>query len=100
MSIKEFKERVDYWANKTGIFPNRVHVHPMTNKWASWSTSGILSFNTDLLAEKKEFCEYVIVHELLHLQIPNHGKLFNALLSTYTQDNKVIKKSRSVCGIK
>ena len=27
--------------------------------------------------------EFVIVHELLHLRVPNHGKLFKSLLSAY-----------------
>ena len=100
MNTSEFKKRVRYWASKTGISPGRIHVQPMTNKWASCSTSGTISFSKDLLEEKKEFCEYVIIHELLHLQVPNHGKLFKALLSAYIQDDKIIKKNRSICGIK
>ena len=31
----------------------------------------------------KELAEYAILHELLHLIAPNHGKAFKALLSVY-----------------
>jgi hypothetical protein len=52
----------------------------MTRKWASCSSKGLLSFTTRLLAEGEPFRESVIVHELLHLRVPNHGKLFKRLM--------------------
>ncbi|NOQ23558.1 MAG: DUF45 domain-containing protein [Candidatus Aegiribacteria sp.] len=36
-----------------------------------------------LSSEEEDFQEYVIVHELLHLRIPNHGILFKNLISVY-----------------
>jgi predicted metal-dependent hydrolase len=53
----------------------------MTTKWASCSTSGRVTFSTELLRAEHDWQEYVIVHELLHLHIPNHGRLFKAMLS-------------------
>jgi Protein of unknown function DUF45 len=35
--------------------------------------------------------QYVIVHELLHLKVPNHGKLFKTLLRAYIPDYEKIK---------
>ena len=55
----------------------------MTAKWASCSLAGRLCFNRDLLRESEAFQEVVIVHELLHLRVPNHGKLFTSLMSAY-----------------
>lgn len=45
-----------------------------------------MTFNEDLLAQNESFQEYVIVHELLHLRVPNHGKLFRSLMSLYLPD--------------
>jgi predicted metal-dependent hydrolase len=39
--------------------------------------------DTDLLSEPISFRTEVIVHELLHLKIPNHGRVFKALLKAY-----------------
>jgi predicted metal-dependent hydrolase len=39
--------------------------------------------DTDLLSEPISFRTEVIVHELLHLKIPNHGRVFKALLKPY-----------------
>ncbi len=52
----------------------------MERKWASCSTSGRITFNSELFDQPYRFQEFVIVHELLHLKIPNHGKLFKSLL--------------------
>jgi len=66
-----------------GINPREVHVRPMTRKWASCSSRGRVTFDADLLKQPPDFRAKAVVHELLHLKIPNHGKLFNALLKSY-----------------
>ena len=71
------------WASKIGVSPKRVQIQRMTKKWASCSTSGRVCLNRDLLVEDIAFQEVVIVHELLHLLIPNHGKLFKSLMKAY-----------------
>ena len=58
----------------------------MTNKWASCSTDGNLNFNKQFLDLDKELGNYVIVHELLHLKVPNHGKLWKSLMIAYLGD--------------
>jgi hypothetical protein len=58
----------------------------MHTKWASCSRSGTLTFSLDLLGESRFFGEHVIVHELLHLMVPNHGQLFRSLLRTYVPE--------------
>ena len=78
-----FKKDVRTWAVRIGVQPKELHVRTMTRKWASCSTSGRVTFSTCLLVEPTDFREYVIVHELLHLQVPNHGKLFKSLLSAF-----------------
>jgi predicted metal-dependent hydrolase len=78
-----FKERVGHWAGKLDVDVVWLAVRPMRNKWASCSTSGRLNFNADLLDLKTELWDYVIVHELLHFAIPNHGKLWKSLMRAH-----------------
>jgi len=80
---EQFKELVCWWAEKINVQPVQIRLQKMSRKWASCSPSGWVCFSTDLLQEKQDFQEYVIVHELLHLQVPNHGKLFKSLLNAY-----------------
>ena len=80
---KAFKDRVRYWAKKFDVDVVWLGVRPMRNKWASCSTSGHLNFNADLLGLKTELWDYVIVHELLHFFVPNHGKLWKSLMRAH-----------------
>ncbi len=78
-----FKAEVRAWAKRIGVEPREVHLRPMRRKWASCSSNDRLTFNTALLGEPASFRREVIVHELLHLQIRSHGKVFKALLKAY-----------------
>ena len=76
LSKEEFKSRVREWALKLDVRVQSITVRPMSNKWASCSTAGKLNFNSELLSFDSDVADYVIVHELLHFFVPNHGKLW------------------------
>ena len=78
-----FKAEVRAWAKRIGVEPKELHVRAMSRKWGSCSTSGRVTFDADLMIQPADFRKEVIVHELLHLKVPNHGKLFRSLLRAY-----------------
>lgn len=80
-----FRAEVEAWARRLGVKPREIHIRPLKRKWASCSSRGRLTFDTDLLRQPADFRREVIVHELLHLKVPNHGRLFKALLKAYLQ---------------
>jgi len=88
----EFKEQVREVAGKMDIQVKTLALRPMKNKWASCSTDGNLNFNKQLLVLDKELGEYVIVHELLHFNVPNHGKLWKSLMTAYLGDYEKTEK--------
>src|SRR5215467_7850810 len=79
----ELKAAVGEWATKIKTSPRQIRIQRMAGKWASCSSNGRVTFNSDLFRQPYRFREFVIVHELLHLKIPNHGKLFRSLLKAY-----------------
>jgi predicted metal-dependent hydrolase len=83
-----FKGEVRAWAERLEVEPAEVRLTGMTRKWASCSTTGRVTFANDLLAQPEEFRREVILHELLHLKVPNHGPLFRALLSAHLSDDR------------
>lgn len=96
--IAEFKACVQEWADRIGVAPRRVQVQKMSRKWASCSPTGAVTFSSDLLNEPRDFGEAVIVHELIHLIAPNHGRLFRGLYGTFMPNWREIVGDRAVCG--
>ena len=88
----EFKARVSQWGEKLGVGIAGLYVRPMRTKWASCSSNGILSFSTDLLEFEPEVWDYVIVHELLHFDVPNHGRLWKSLMTAHLGDYKKLEQ--------
>ena len=78
-----FKGEVASWAERIGVSYKEIHLRPMKNKWGSCSNRGRLTFDTGLLCQPASFRAEIIVHELLHLKVPNHGRVFEALLRSY-----------------
>jgi predicted metal-dependent hydrolase len=68
-----------------------ITIRKMTTKWASCSTAGRLTFDEALLSKSRALQDYVIVHELLHISVPNHGRLWKSLMRAYLGDYEVLE---------
>lgn len=82
---EEFKRDVQEWAERIGVKSKirQIQLRKMKRKWASCSSKGRLTFEPSLLEKTPDFRYKVILHELLHIRYPNHGKMFKLLLGTY-----------------
>lgn len=78
-----FRARVTHWEAIIRITLRQVRLQSMRRKWASSSTRGTVSFSRDLLRRTRRFQDEVIVHELVHLRVPNHGRLFKRMVSSF-----------------
>ena len=85
---EDLKDAVSEWADRIGVEVREVHLRDMRRKWASISTNGRLTLSTDLLNLPEALREFVIVHELVHLLVPNHGRVFKSFMSAYLPDWK------------
>lgn len=82
----DFKNAVLQWACRLEIKVAAIYLRPMKNKWASCSANGHLNFNDELVQLDRKLGEYVIVHELLHFRVPNHGPLWKSYMNAYLPD--------------
>lgn len=82
----DFKLKVQQWAEKLDVQVASISIRPMKNKWASCSSNGHLNFDVSLLDLTPDLQNYVIVHELVHFRVPNHGKLWKAIMMAYLGD--------------
>jgi len=86
LSKEEVLTLVEIWAGHLGVQVERVQLRAMRNKWGSISTAGTLTLASDLLDMPCRLVEYVICHELLHLKVPTHNRLYRLLLSQHIPD--------------
>lgn len=69
------------WEPQIGSKPHRIFVQRMKTKWGSCNASSQnIRLNTDLAKKPPECLEYVLVHEMVHLDEPTHGPRFIALM--------------------
>ena len=88
---EEFKQDVRVWAEKLGVEPEEIDLRKMKKKWGTCSDNRVI-FDISILEEPYDVRLRVILHELLHLRYPNHGKMFTTLLNSYLQEG--IKRYR------
>ena len=80
---QELRRRALAWSVKLRVNPRVIRIQAMRRKWGSCSSAGTITLAADLVEQEERFQDFVIVHELLHLRVPSHGRLFKALLSAY-----------------
>lgn len=71
---------------KMGCQPPAPIFRSMPRRWGSWSRSGRISLNPDLIRAPTRCIDYVITHELIHLIHPNHSADFYEMLETIMPD--------------
>lgn len=83
---------MQYFAERLDVKVRALALRRMSTKWASCSTNGNLNFNAELLDLDRKIGDYVIVHELLHFSVPNHGKLWKSLMRAHLGDYEGLEK--------
>ncbi len=92
ISREQIIQMVNVWASQMGLQPKRISFRDMTRKWGSCSSRENITLSTRLTWVAPHLAEYVVVHELVHLRVFNHGKDFKAMMSQYIPDWQVREK--------
>lgn len=91
---KEVERYLSKWENITGLHCTSWQSKYMTTRWGTCNTAtGKIWLNLQLAKKPTECLEYVILHELAHLKVKNHGPEFVAVLDQYMPYWREIKKS-------
>ena len=71
----------DLWCARLGEGGVTWRVRALKSLWGSCHIRRRhILYNADLARAPNELLEYVVVHELTHLKVPNHGPRFRALM--------------------
>ncbi len=91
---EKIAELLPEWERRTGLYCREWRIKKMKTRWGTCNTAAKRIWFSLMLSEKRTECiEYVILHELLHLEIPNHGAEFKAASDRYMPGWRAIKKS-------
>ncbi len=74
------------WAVRIGVKAPQVRLQAMEKQWGMMPSPGEMLLHPQLLMLPRDLGEYVIAHELVHLLVPNHSKLFKSFLYAYLPD--------------
>ena len=81
---QEVAKYLPKWEKNTGLYCSSWQSKYMTTKWGACNpTSKKIWLNIQLAKKPIECLEYVILHELAHLKVHNHGPEFTAILDQY-----------------
>jgi predicted metal-dependent hydrolase len=82
----EVTARLDSACATAGLAYERLTIRGQRTRWASCSPSRAMSFNWRLLLAPAAVLDYVVWHEVCHLQIMDHSPRFWSLLEQYCPD--------------
>ncbi len=77
----EIKPRLDAACASVGASYARLSIRSQKTRWASCSRSGAMSFNWRLLLAPEPVLDYVVWHEVCHLEVMDHSPRFWKLLA-------------------
>jgi predicted metal-dependent hydrolase len=91
-AMQMLEERVHWYATRYGLSYKKIKITSAQGRWGSCSTQGILCFSWRLVMVPPEQIDYVVVHELMHLQEKNHAKAFWRKVEAIMPDYKTLRK--------
>ncbi len=88
MARDEFRARLDRACAIGGFSYTRLTIRDQRTRWGSCSRGGAMSFNWRLLLAPEPVLDYVVWHEVCHLQFMDHSPRFWGLVSRYCPDHR------------
>jgi predicted metal-dependent hydrolase len=93
----EIAPRLDRASALAGAHYKDLTIRGQRTRWASCSTSGRMSFNWRLLLAPERVLDYIVWHEVCHLEILDHSPRFWALLESrwpgYREDRQWLSRN-------
>lgn len=86
------RQRIDHFNQFYNVSVQRISIRNQRTRWGSCSQKGNLNFNYKIVKLPEHLSDYIIVHELCHLQEMNHSRRFWELVEKSVPDHKERRK--------
>jgi len=89
---KLFFEKTRHWATVIGVHPARITIKDQKTRWGSCSSLGNINYNWRIIMAPPPVADYLIIHELCHMLVPNHSAKFWQQVSLFSPDYQPCRK--------
>jgi predicted metal-dependent hydrolase len=86
IAARSLVPRLHELAARHDLHVTRVAIRNQRSRWGSCSRSGVIALNFRLVQMLPSVCDYVLLHELMHLRQPNHSRRFWRLIEQVCPD--------------
>ena len=80
--------RTALWAAEINVQPKRITIKDQKTRWGSCSSKANINYNWRIVMAPVEVIDYLVIHELCHLRVPNHSALFWQEVSEFSPNFK------------
>lgn len=87
-TLVQVQVAVNQHAERKRLFPRSITIKSQKSRWGSCGFQGDININWLLILAPPEVLEYVVVHELCHIQVKNHSRQFWDLVTEHLPDYK------------
>ncbi|MCK7484655.1 MAG: M48 family metallopeptidase [Bacillus subtilis] len=98
-ALLQCRSRTFVFAERMRVAPAQTRISGACARWGSCSSGGILRFAWRLIMAPPEVVDYVVVHELAHLRVPDHSSRFWEEVEDVIPDYRDRRRHPSVSGI-
>jgi predicted metal-dependent hydrolase len=95
---KRLPERLRAWSKKLGVDAPALLITEPEKRWGSATSAGTVRLNWRIVQAPLALIDYVVVHELTHLQHPNHTREFWRSLGRAMTDYETRKQRLRMLG--
>jgi len=97
-AMELFTSRVRYYIGMTGARYAGIGISNANGRWGSCSSKGTLNFSWRLVMAPRDVIDYVVVHEVVHLEELNHSKRYwkkvEALMPDFLRAKQWLERHR------
>lgn len=87
-----FLDKTRQWAAIIGVRPARITIKDQKTRWGSCSSLGNINYNWRIIMAPPGVADYLIIHELCHLLVPNHSVRFWEQVGRFSPEYRECRK--------
>ena len=98
IASRELVPRLQALASEHALTVDRVTIRNQRSRWGSCSRRGVIALNFRLVQMPPAVCDYVLLHELMHLRQQNHSRRYWRLVEAVYPDYREAERWLRVEG--